>query len=283
MIKTDWHIHSRNSCDGASLNIPDLVKEAQLKGIFHYGISDHFHTIYNIPDIRRSRDDFLAFSQHPVFHFGIEVSCMSKWELDIIRKGEIKNPVYGIRSGGPAGAELCLGGFNKAIKDFFKIEYVIGGTHWPMYVPFKREEIIKEYHRQNMFLATHPLIDIVAHPWWWMGHWADQQGKFTAEPWFDDFSVIPSSMHKEFASAVRENKKAVEINAYAIFLNGKYPEHFKKQYAEYLAFLQSEGVLFSIGSDCHKPHYDPDFATVQKFLEEAGVKIETVWNPFLKN
>ena len=79
----------------------------------------------------------------------------------------------------------------------------LAGTHWPMYVPLEREAVIRDYHRQNMFLATHPLVDIVAHPWWWMGHWMDRDGNFPAEPWFDDFDVIPRSMHQEFAAAAK--------------------------------------------------------------------------------
>ena len=70
-----------------------------------------------------------------------------------------------------------------------------------MYVPFELDAVIRDYHRQNMFLALHPLVTIVAHPWWWMGHWADGEGNYPAEPWLDDFACIPRSMHDEFAAA----------------------------------------------------------------------------------
>ena len=32
-IVSDWHIHSRNSCDSACMTVADLVAEAERKGI----------------------------------------------------------------------------------------------------------------------------------------------------------------------------------------------------------------------------------------------------------
>jgi histidinol phosphatase-like PHP family hydrolase len=154
----------------------------------------------------------------------------------------------------------------------YGVEYVVGGTHWPMYVPYERETIIRDYHRQNMFLVTHPLVDIVAHPWWWMGHWQDSDGNFTAEPWFDDFRVIPQSMHDEFSAAAVEFDTAVEINISANLLNPHYPASFVHQYLDYLADLQSRGVKLSIGSDCHTAHYTIAFEKTGQMLERAGIK-----------
>jgi histidinol phosphatase-like PHP family hydrolase len=138
-------------------------------------------------------------------------------------------------------------------------------------VPFTRDAVIRDYHRQNMFLATNPLVDIVAHPWWWMGHWKDDNDDYPAEPWFDDFGVIPKSIHDEFAAAAVEHGTAVEINISANLLNPHYPAHFAEQYLAYLAGLQSQGVTLSIGSDCHSEHYEFDFAKVETMLREAGI------------
>ncbi|MDP6779996.1 MAG: hypothetical protein QGI83_24790, partial [Candidatus Latescibacteria bacterium] len=140
----------------------------------------------------------------------------------------------------------------------------------------EREAVIRDYHRQNMYLATHPLVNIVAHPWWWMGYWKDAKGHYPAEPWFDDFGVIPASMHNEFAAAAKEHETAVEINISANLLNGHYPRHFAGQYLEYLAGLRSLGVALSIGSDCHSTHYEIDFGVVEEMLEGAGIT-EPFW------
>jgi histidinol phosphatase-like PHP family hydrolase len=196
---------------------------------------------------------------------------VSQWEIDEIARGQYDRPVYGLRSGGQAGCDLAIG---ITVQDVsrYQIEYVVGGTHWPMYVPLEREAVIRDYHRQNMFLATHPLVDIVAHPWWWMGHWQDDNGNFDGEPWFDDFGVIPKSMHNEFAAAVVEHNKAVEINLSANLFNPHYPDRFVRQYLEYLAELESAGARLSIGSDCHSAHYEIDFKAAGQMLESVGIR-----------
>jgi histidinol phosphatase-like PHP family hydrolase len=142
----------------------------------------------------------------------------------------------------------------------------------------ERMAVIRDYHRQNMYLATHPLVDIVAHPWWWMGHWQDGDGNYPGAPWFDDFGVIPESMHDEFASAAIGHGTAVEINIEACLLNPHYPEGFASRYLEYLAMLQSRGVCLSIGSDCHSAHYEIDFEKTGRMLEIAGIK-DDFWRP----
>ena len=275
-ITSDWHIHSRNSCDSAALAVSDLVREARRAGILDLGLTDHVHTPYNLPDLARSRQEFLASGPVPRFHFGVEVSCVSAWELDEIASGRHEDPVYGLRTGGPAGCALAIGMTADDVARH-QVEYVVGGTHWPMYVPMERQAVIRDYHRQNMFLATHPLVGIVAHPWWWAGHWADAEGDYTAEPWFDDFGAIPRSMHREFAAAIVECGKVVEINLGANLLNGYYPERFIRQYLDYLVELNSRGAPLCIGSDCHGAHYDIDFAKAGRMLQAVGIRDGDLW------
>ncbi len=250
--------------------VADLVADANGKGIRDFGLTDHLHTPYNLSDIARSRREFLSVGPSPRFHFGIEVSCVSLWEIDEIACGRHDNPTYGVRSGGRPGCELAIGVTAEDLRNY-QVEYVVGGTHWPMYVPLERQAVIRDYHRQNMFLATHPLVDIVAHPWWWMGHWQDSKGNYPSEPWFDDFGVIPRSMHNEFAAAAAEAGTKVEINIMANLLNPHYPEGFVRKYLEYLADLQAQGVCLSIGSDCHSARYDVDFEGAGEMLEHAGI------------
>ena len=272
-ISSDWHIHSRHSCDAASMKISDLVSEAKNNGIDHFGITDHLQTPYNLPDIVHSRQAFLSVGPAGNFHFGVEVSCVSQWELDEVATGQYENPTWGVRDGGPEGGELAIG-ITKDLIAQHGIEYVVGGAHWPMYVPMNRRAVIEDYHRQNMFLATHPLVDIVAHPWWWSGHWENEDGNFDAEPWLDDFGVIPQSMHDEFGAAAIENETAIEINISANLMNPQYPEKFAAEYLEYLVGLQEKGVCLSPGSDCHGAHYDVDFERAGRMLEEAGIRDE---------
>jgi len=256
--------------------VSELIRRAAEKGIRDFGLTDHIHTPFNLPDIAASREEFLANSPSPRFHFGVEVSCVSQWEIDEIATGKYNAPVYGLRSGGPANGPLAIGLTAEDIETY-QIEYVIGGTHWPMYVPMEREVVIRDFHKENMFLATHPLVDIVAHPWWWHGHWRDSKGRYSDEPWLDDFNKIPKSMHNEFATAAIEHDTVVEINIQAMLLNSSYPERFKGQYLQYLAELRLQKVNLCTGSDCHSAHYEVDFEAASLMLDSIGIKDEDLW------
>ena len=275
-LTSDWHIHTHNSCDEAALAVPDLVAAAAALGISDYGITDHIHTPVNLPDLEASRRDFLACNPSPRFHFGVEVSCVSAWELEEIAAGGRGKPVYGLRQGGPAGAAPAIGIAREDLERL-GVEYVVGGVHWPLYVPFERETIIRDYHRQYLSMAAHPLVTIIAHPWWFMGHWRDADGRYTTDPWLDDFRKVPLSLHDELAAAAVEHGKAVEINVGACLMNGSYPETFTAQYLEYLAFMKGRGVRFSLASDCHSRCYAPDFEKAAGMLESVGIRDEDLW------
>ena len=279
-ISSDWHMHSNNSCDGACARISDIISESENLGIKEFGLSDHIHTPYNLPDLAASRQEYLSCKPPSNVHFGVEVSSVSQWEIDEIAKGNGPDgPVYGIREGGPKSAPLAIG-INEQDKAEYGIEFVVGGVHWPMYVEIERESVIRDYHRQNMFLATHPLVDIVAHPWWWMSYWLDANHRHLGKPWFDDFKEIPQSMHDEFAAAVVENNTLVEINLAAMLLNWQYSYGFKRQYLEYLADLKSKGVKLCVGSDLHEEHYyEIDFETSASMLARVGITEEDLHTP----
>ncbi len=276
-ITSDWHIHSCDSCDESCMNQADLIADALACGIQDFGISDHLHTPYNLPDIEASRRTYDSVSPSPRFHFGVEVSSVSQWEIDEVASGRYGNPIYGVRQGGPASPALAIG-LTAADTERLGIEYVVGGTHWPMYCPVERDAIIRDYHRQNMFLATHPLVTIVAHLWWWMGAWQDSDGIYRTDPWLDNFGRIPQSMHDEFVAAARERGKVVEVNLDAMLLNPRYTERFIRQYLDYLAWMHAAGVQLSIGSDCHCLRYTEirlDDAAL--LLDSVGFRDEMFW------
>jgi histidinol phosphatase-like PHP family hydrolase len=277
-IDSDWHIHSRNSCDEAALAVCDLTKEARTAGIVDFGLTDHLHTELNIPELEDSRREYLDNSPGPRFHFGVEVSCVSRWELDEIGQKGLQGHTYGLRAGGPPDAAPAIA-LTPELIERFSIEYVVAGTHWPLYVPLERDAVVRNYHRQNMYLVTHPLVDIVAHPWWWMGHWREADGMYRTDPWLDDFGKIPASMHDEFAAAAAAHGTVVEANLGAMLLTEKYTDAFKQQYLEYLARLVSRGVQLSIGSDCHGEHYraSMDFQKGAAMLARAGLGAHAFW------
>ena len=283
-INSDWHIHSHNSCDckGTGRRVSEIVATTAEKGITDFGLSDHLHTPFNLPDIRESKKEFLACVPRSRFHFGVEVSCVSEWEINEIAAGNYDSPpVCGLRKGGPAGGALAIGLTSEDIEDI-GIEYVIGGTHWPIYVPFRSEFLIRDYHRQNMFLATHSLVDIVAHPWWFLSSYWDTTECPRGEPWFNDFGKIPKSMHQEFAAAAVEHDTVVEINILAMLLSKRkhvYKARFIPLYLEYLAELKARGVRLSLGSDAHnyEAYKEMDLEYTAKMLESVGITENDLW------
>lgn len=269
IFKSDWHIHSEHSCDGASMKMEDLVTGVKTAGIDKFGVSDHIHTPYNYPDIENSRK---AFDENRTegFHFGVEISCVSRWELETIAKGAKGDLTYGIREGGPANGPLAVGADGEFLGKY-DVEYTIGGVHWPMYAGHKAKDLIRDYHRQNMFMAAHDLVDVVAHPWWYYGPCEDG--------WTTDFEMIPHAMHVEFAACCIENGKMVEVNLGAMLLSANYSDKFKSQYLDYLEMLKESGVKFSIGSDCHLSQYDFDISEASKMLQQRGFTFEDFHDP----
>jgi len=83
-------------------------------------------------------------------------------------------------------------------------------------------------------------------------------------------------MHEEFASAACELDKIVEVNLGAMVLKKTYPEKFKCQYLEYLAYLKNYGVKLCIGSDCHTD-YSFDFEKAAEMLDTVGIKEQDLW------
>ena len=269
-ITSDWHLHSEHSHDAASMPICDFADELGKKGVRGYGVTDHFHTPYNLPDIVASRKAFLACSPPAHFHFGIEVSCVSQWEIDEIATGRHEAPAYGLRSEMPPADSPTTIAITAEDIATYGIEYILGASHWPIHAPLDVQAQIAEHHSQNMFLACHPMVDIVAHPWYWSGFWR-AKGHGVETPWFGKFQKLPRTMHQEFAAAAVQHGTAVEINLRSIILREFNLPDYKRQYLEYLAFLQSERVQLFVGSDCHSATYDIDLERACAMLDSVGI------------
>jgi len=284
-IISDWHIHTHHSCDcprpeGATL--ARLCAQIEESGITRYGISDHLHTAFNVPEIEASRAEYDTLPPAPYRFFGVEVSVLREYDLATNAARSDPSP-YGYCPGGPeSGLTLYL---PDELRERLRFDYVIGGAHWPLGVPEPLDPpaVIRNYHAQYMFLATHPRVDIIAHPWWWMGEWREADGMYLTYPWLDDFRRIPLSMHDELAAAAVQYGKAIEINAGACLLNPTYPSTFRAQYVEYLAFMRDRGVRFSPGSDNHAWFegigYSPCLREVTEDFNSLGLAQGKWWQP----
>ncbi|NLW50794.1 MAG: hypothetical protein GXY85_08125 [Candidatus Brocadiaceae bacterium] len=278
-IDMDWHIHSRHSpCGNPEATLARILCEARAAGITCLGVTDHLNGPPTEAAVRAARAEYDALPEKDGFLFGIEATCLRRYDVEEARRLGAAAGIWGQQKGGPAGGELTVY-LPEALLAEVRPAYVIGGAHWTLGVPLDRESVIREYHRQSVHLARHPEVDIVAHPWWWQGAWRDADGMYRTLPWFDDFSVIPPSMHEELAAAARENGTAIEINAGAIFTNPAYPERFKEQYLEYLACMKELGVTFSLASDSHHPGYDDRLHRIAAELDRLDLTEAHFWRP----
>jgi len=253
-----------------------MAEGAKASGVRCFGFTDHLHCHRNLPELRAARAEFDALADRDGLHFGVEVSCLRVWDIEQNEAAGDDAHLYGVWQGGPADGPLTIYWPDEMAE--LAPEYAVGGAHWPLGVPLEQVAVIRSYHRQQMYLAERPEVTIVAHPWWWMGHWQTADGRYPDLPWLGNFTVVPQSMHGEFAAALRENDTYMELNAEAIFLNGSYPENFKWQYRDYVALMKSLGVHFTLGSDCHAEAYKPCLGEVVEFLAPLGLTEDDFWH-----
>ena len=143
------------------------------------------------------------------------------------------------------------------------VRYAIGASHWRVDLPFAKKQApdldvcIKEWYRQQMWLACDERVTVLGHPWY--------HGKGI---WYEDFSVIPRSMNADIAAALKENGKYVECNS-QFFHTHLATEKFRHQYAEFLRSLFELGVPVTYGSDSHTGYGD-NRAKTEYYLAAAG-------------
>lgn len=273
-ITTDWHIHTKYSCDSACMEFDTLVEEAKKLGITDFGVTDHFHSIIQNEDIKASRANYeQILANHPElkghFHFGMEASVMSDWEINRINSGDYEAPpVYGFRTGFPDDCEPVYG-FDKEFLEKYNIEYVIGGVHWNLSSDVDREAVIKVMHKQYMYCATNPNTTILAHYLWW-NPWCDRRFPGMKNP-CEQFFVISETMRNELVSALVENNVAFEVNA--TFFGDCYPKTFTDEYFGWISDIQRKGVVLSFGGDCHAESLSAncDYETIQEKLNHYKI------------
>ena len=264
MIHSDWHIHSEASYD-AKLPLETLIAAAREAGYRGFGVTDHLN--YNDAsfwgNVRQSAENFHRLKPtFPNMRLGVELTPVAKPLYDhIARTGNredwippIQDTPYDIELAGTKEELMALG-----------IQYAVGASHWHVDVAEHRPNVsveaqVREWHRQQMWLACDERVTILGHPW-------------SCNPnWFDDFSIIPASMHDELASALLENGKYAECNA-GMFVAKATSERFRYQYAEFLRYLFERGISITFGSDCHgkpEPTYQDRREKVISYLKTAG-------------
>ncbi|NLX58150.1 MAG: hypothetical protein GXY74_03570 [Phycisphaerae bacterium] len=271
-IRNDWHVHTRNSpCGNKDAALARLAERIAATEVTRWGVTDHIFTEQNIADLEAARREYDALPEKDHVAFAVEASVLRDWDIQRTRS---EGNIWGWFPGGPPGQlDLVL---PDEVVQRLGIQYVIAGTHWPLGAEMKPEAMVRDYHRQNMFLAEHPSVTIIAHPWWWRDKYTKANGEMVPFPWLADFSIVPQSMHDEFAAAARENGKIVEANASIVF-SDKGGDRWRRQYGEYLALLRETGCTFSTGSDSHGADYTRWPEEFGDHLASLGFTEEDFW------
>ena len=262
LIHSDWHVHSESSYD-ATTPLETILQNAQTQGLRLIGITDHanFNDESFMADLRRSAITVKeAQKTNPHLILGVELTPIEKPEFDYIAKTRTREGYVPPLQSEPYAIELAA---SKEELMALGVRYAIGAAHWRVDVPHAkqlppdRDACIREWFRQQMFLACDERVTILGHPWY--------IGKGL---WYEDFSVIPRSMNLELAAALKENHKHVECNSH-FFRAEKATETFRHQYAEFLRELFEMGIPVTYGSDSHHGYGDLR-PLVERYLFAAG-------------
>lgn len=264
IIHSDWHIHSEYSYD-SSLTLSEIEHKTKQFGFKKFGITDHvnFNDEKFLGDLKRSAINVKEFQQtHPEVVLGVELTPIGKPEFDYIAKNGTRDRYVAPTLSEPYGIELAL---TKEELIACGVCYAIGASHWRVDIASEKQlsndmdTCIKEWYRQQMWLACDERVTILGHPWY-NGH----------SIWYNDFSLIPRSMNLDLASALKENGKYVECNSH-FFISPKTTEKFRHQYAEFIRELFENGIPVTYGSDSHN-EYKNVHLEVEKYLISAGFK-----------
>ena len=272
-IRFDAHVHSHHSpCGNSEATLARLAEAIRAAGIPRWGLTDHLFTDRNVPDLEAARREMDQLPDRDGIVFAVEASVLRDWD---VRRTEETGDIWGWHPGGPAGKLTMY--LPDELVERLGIRYVIAGAHWPLGVRMTRKAIVRDYHRQNMFLAEHPKVDIIAHPWWWRAKFTTACRVPVPFRWLEDFSIIPQSMHDEFGAAAREHGKLIEVNA-SNMLTENYTRQWHEQYLAYLVGLKEAGCRFSVGSDSHAAEYKPNPKDMTAMLERAGFTESDFWS-----
>ncbi len=278
ILQTDFHIHSDASYD-AKTPVESIVANTKEFGIHSYGLTDHVNYpswLHYLELSKKLYDD----NKVPGFHFGVELTVITAEMAAYDRQhGSIDGFLDQFDRKKFSSYELPL---NQAELDKSGVEYVLAAAHG-IFTDAEEDAFLNDYHQQQMFLAQDPRVTIIGHPWWAPFEYKDKNG---ATVTFSDFSIVPDSMHDEFAAAMRENGKFMEMNIGAFITTTRFPESFKKQYIEFVRAMYEKGVKLTLGTDQHgktEPGGYLDLRQVtEDYLRPAGFTSECFSLPDFK-
>ena len=261
MIHSDYHIHTTASYD-AHLPLEILIARAREQGLRQIGVTDHAN--YNDPsfigNVKQSAENYKRLKHlMPNMLMGVEFTAIAKPQYDYIAAHHTREGYVPVPQDKPYDIELAL---TKDEMRALGMVYSVGAAHWRVDVADRKavaddlEGDIREWHRQQMYLAADERVTILGHPW-------------ACNPkWSHDFSLIPRSMNDELFASLKEHGKYIECNV-DMFSSPRKSEKFKHQYAEFLKEALERGIRVTYGSDCHgKNRAASDYPDQRHWAEE---------------
>ena len=262
IINSDLHTHSEHSYD-SSTPLEIIAEGSKDQGLCRVGITDHlnFNDEEFTGNLFRSAEAVRAIQEkYPHVVLGVELTPIERPEFDYIALHGTRDGYEPPSQSAPYEIELAM---TKEQLTSLGVRYAVGAAHWRIDAPFAKKlpadlnACIKEWYRQQMWLACDERVTILGHPWY--------NG---VGIWYEDFSIIPRSMHDDIAAALKENGKHVECNSH-FFTSPKTSEKFRCQYAEFLRGLFEMNIPVTYGSDSHNNYKDLR-ASVEKYLRPVG-------------
>ena len=268
MIHSDWHIHTDASYD-AKLPLETLIRRTREQGLRRFGVTDHanFNDTGFMENIRRSAENYRAVAETtPEMILGVEFTPIAKPEYEYLAVHGNWEGFVPVPQEKPYDIEIAL-----TLDEMraLGIRYSVGASHWrtdvadPKSVDNGPDAQMREWFRQQMWLAADPRVTILGHPWLCSRGW-------------DDFSRIPRSMHDELGANLLEHGKYIECNV-NMLNDPRLSEKYRHQYAEFLRGMFERGIPVTYGSDCHgregdSPDYPDHRADGVPYLEAAGFR-----------
>lgn len=268
MIHSDLHIHSLYSYD-AWLPLSTIVAVAEERGYRQVGVTDHFnlnntkfrnHIAESAKYVKRMQKD------HPTLLLGVELTPIAKPLYDFYTthpdcKGYDPEGFVYPSAPSPYGFEMAA---SKEELVAMGIQYAVAAAHGYIDTPgcsFRdMKENIAAWHRMQMYLACDERTTVLGHPYY-----------HGLALWYEDFSVIPHSMHEELAAALKENGKYIEMNRDMLHAR-ETSEKFRYEYAEFMRFMLESGVRVTYGSDKHGGYLSDHREEIGVYLKAAGFK-----------
>ena len=245
--RTDFHIHATRYRLGESreeMSVAAIVRRCEEHALSAVGIVEHLNRSPKHPleCMDALAEEFATVSSDLSLFLGVEVDIEDE-------NGTVT-----------ASSETV---------ERLGLHFVLAAVHGLNARPATIDEYIEYYHRALMATVERvDFVDVIVHPWTARQPLA-RQGVSDECP----FGRIPEPCLLEFAEALADRDKAVEINRKA------HKDFDDPAYRRFLAILRDRGVRISLGSDAHRMDAIGTTFAADRFLQEIGFPPEQIWTP----